>query len=92
MMGHGYNQIVVDHCVYVRNFYDDNFNILLLYFDDMLIVGHETEMIDRLKERSVQVFWHEGLSVCITYFGHEDCLWQESKEDWKAPYERCQAC
>ena len=39
-----------DHCVFVRKFSNDDFIILLLYVDDMLIVGKNVSMIDRLKE------------------------------------------
>ena len=40
-----------DHCVFVRKFSNDDFIILLLYVDDMLIVGKNVSMIDRLKEQ-----------------------------------------
>ena len=39
MVGHEYKRTVVDQCVYVRKFPNGNFIILLLYVDDMLIVG-----------------------------------------------------
>ena len=39
MVGHGYTRIDADHCVYVRQFPNGKFIILLLYVDDMLIVG-----------------------------------------------------
>ena len=39
MVGHRYTRSNVDHCVYVRKFPNDKFVILLLYVDDMLIVG-----------------------------------------------------
>ena len=35
----------VDPCVYVQRFPDDNFIILLIYVDAMLIVGQNTDMI-----------------------------------------------
>ena len=49
MMGHGYNKTSFDHCVFTRKFSDDDFIILLLYVDDMLIIGHDSSKIDRLK-------------------------------------------
>ena len=49
MMGHGYNRTSFDHCVFTRKFSDDDFIILLLYVDDMLIIGHDSSKIDRLK-------------------------------------------
>ena len=39
MMNHGYQKKVADHCVYIRKFLDDKLIILLLYANDMLIVG-----------------------------------------------------
>ena len=33
------NRTFADPCVYIRRFLDDKFIILLLYVDDMLIVG-----------------------------------------------------
>ena len=35
---HGYNKTTSDHCVFVKKFSDEDFIILLLYVDDMLIV------------------------------------------------------
>ena len=40
----------VDHCVYVRKFPSGKFVILLLYVDDMLIVGQDVGMIGNLKD------------------------------------------
>ena len=39
MVGHRYTRINADHCVYVKKFPNGKFVILLLYVDDMLIVG-----------------------------------------------------
>ncbi|RDY07582.1 hypothetical protein CR513_08287, partial [Mucuna pruriens] len=47
----GYKKTTSDHCVFVRNFFDDNFIILLLYVDDMLIVGKSVPRIDKLKKQ-----------------------------------------
>ena len=49
MMSHGYKITTFDHCVFSRKFYDDNFIILLLYVDDMLIIDHDSSKIHRLK-------------------------------------------
>ena len=50
MEGHGYSKTSSDHCVYVKKFSDGDFIILLLYVDDMLIVGHDTKKIESLKK------------------------------------------
>ena len=39
MMSQEYKRTFADPCVYVRRFLDDKFIIILLYVDDMLIVG-----------------------------------------------------
>jgi len=46
---HGYGKITANHCVLAKNFSDGDFIILLLYVDDMLIVGHDTKKIQSLK-------------------------------------------
>ncbi|KAH0685102.1 hypothetical protein KY289_022854 [Solanum tuberosum] len=46
----GYKKTSSDHCVFVQKFSDNDFIILLLYVDDMLIVGKNTSKIDELKK------------------------------------------
>uniref|UniRef100_A0A2N9FFW3 Integrase catalytic domain-containing protein n=1 Tax=Fagus sylvatica TaxID=28930 RepID=A0A2N9FFW3_FAGSY len=50
MVGQGYTRTDADHCVYVRQFPNGKFIILLLYVDDMLIVGQDANMVGSLKE------------------------------------------
>jgi hypothetical protein len=49
MVEHGYNMTNYDHCVFMKRFSDGNFNILLLYMDDMLIISHDAKKIQSLK-------------------------------------------
>ena len=56
MMSHGYNRTSFDHCVFTIKFFDDDFIILLLYVDDMLIIGHDSSKIDRLKRELSKSF------------------------------------
>ncbi|GKV17327.1 hypothetical protein SLEP1_g27844 [Rubroshorea leprosula] len=56
MMSHGYQRTNADPCVYIRLFPDGNFIILLLYVDDMLILGQDVEKICRLKEELSKSF------------------------------------
>ena len=51
MAEQGYQKTTSDHCVFVQKFSDDDFVILLLYVDDMLIIGKNASRIDRLKEQ-----------------------------------------
>ena len=52
----GYKKTSLDHCVFVRRFSDDDFIILLLYVDDMLIVGKNASRIDELKKQLSKSF------------------------------------
>ena len=49
MMSREYKRTFADPCVYVWRFIDDKFIILLLYVDDMQIVGQDTNMIQKIK-------------------------------------------
>jgi ATP-binding cassette subfamily B (MDR/TAP) protein 1 len=49
MIDHGCRRTNSDHCVFVKRFDDGEFIILLLYVDDMLIVGQNSEKISKLK-------------------------------------------
>ncbi|KAL4582349.1 hypothetical protein LXL04_006896 [Taraxacum kok-saghyz] len=50
MTSHEYKRTDADHCVYLKKFPDGKFVIILLYVDDMLIVGQDATMIDNLKK------------------------------------------
>ena len=56
MMIHGCSRTSSDHCVFTRKFSDDDFIILLLYVDDMLIISHDSNKIDRLKRELSKSF------------------------------------
>ena len=55
-MSHGYNRSTSDHCVFTTKLLVDDFIILLLYIDDMLIIGHDSSKIDRLKRELSKSF------------------------------------
>ncbi|PKI36655.1 hypothetical protein CRG98_042960 [Punica granatum] len=50
MLSHGYIRTTSDQCVFVKQFSDGDFIILLLYVDDMLLVGHDMSKIAELKK------------------------------------------
>ncbi len=56
MVGHGYTRTDADPCVYVRKFPNGKFIILLLYVDDMLMVGQDANMVDSLKKELFKLF------------------------------------
>ena len=47
----GYKRSSSDHCVYFQRFSGDDFIILLLYVDDILIVGKNVSKITALKKQ-----------------------------------------
>ena len=56
MTDHGYHKTHADHYVFVKKLEGGYFLILLLYVDDMLIVGNDPKKIGSLK----QVICDEG--------------------------------
>ena len=63
MVEHGYDRTASDHCVFVKKFSYGEFIILLLYVDDMLIVGHNTSKIDKLKNELSKSFEMKDLGL-----------------------------
>lgn len=51
MVGRGFKMIVANHYVCVRKFPNDNFIVLLLYINDVLIVGQDANIVGRLKKK-----------------------------------------
>lgn len=45
IVDNGFHKIHVDHYVFVKKFIESDFLILLLYVDDMLIVGRDSNKI-----------------------------------------------
>ena len=69
MIEHGYDRTASDHCVFVKKFFDGEFIILLLYVDDMLIVGHDTSKIDKLKKELSKSFEMKDLGSTSQILG-----------------------
>ena len=63
MMSQEYKRTFAYPCVYVQRFPDDKFIILLLYVDDMLIVGQDADMIQKLKMELSKMFDMKDLEV-----------------------------
>lgn len=60
----GYRKTSSDHCVFVQKFSVDDFVIVLLYVDDMIIVGSNIDMINRLKIALSESFCYERFGAC----------------------------
>ena len=56
MTDQGYHKTQADHCVFVKKFEGGDFLILLLYVDDMLIVGRDQAKIRTLKKALNRTF------------------------------------
>ena len=69
MVGHGYTRTNADHCVYVRKFPNGKFIILLLYVDDMLIVGQDAGVIGNLKKDLFKSFDLKDLGLARQILG-----------------------
>jgi ATP-binding cassette subfamily B (MDR/TAP) protein 1 len=63
----GYKRCSSDHCVFIQRFSGDEFIMLLLYVDDILIVGKNVSRIARLKKELSKSFAMKdlGLTKCI---------------------------
>ena len=75
MVGHEYTKINANHCVYVKKFPDVKFLILLLYVDDMLIVGQDASMIGDLKKDLFKAFDMKDLGPARQILGMEIARW-----------------
>ena len=64
----GYRKTTSDHCVFVQKFSDD-FVILLLYVDDILIIGRNVSRIDNLKKQLSKFFAMKDLGPVKRIFG-----------------------
>ena len=71
MVGHGYKRTDADPCVYIQQFIRGKFIILLLYVDDMLIVGQDVSIIRKLKADLSKSFDMKDLGPAKQILGME---------------------
>lgn len=69
----GYQKTTSDHRVFFQRFSKDDFIILLLYVDDMLIVGRNSSRIDRLKKQLSKSFAMKDLGPSKKIIGIRIC-------------------
>ena len=65
----GYKKTSSYHCVFIKRFPNDQFIILLLYVDDMLIVGQDAKKITLLKEELGKSFAMKDLGQAKQILG-----------------------
>ncbi|KAH0642979.1 hypothetical protein KY289_033953 [Solanum tuberosum] len=68
----GYKKTSLDHCVFVQKNSDNDFIILLLYVDDILIVGRNTSKIDELKKELCKSFAMKDLGHAKQILGEQE--------------------
>jgi ATP-binding cassette subfamily B (MDR/TAP) protein 1 len=69
MTQHNFTKTSADHCVFVKNYENGESIILLLYVDDMLIVGRDKTKIDALKKALSKSFAMKDLGAVKNILG-----------------------
>jgi hypothetical protein len=69
MTEQGYNRCHSDHCVYFKRLENGSYIILLLYVDDMLVVGSNMQDINVLKKKLANSFAMKDLGAAKKIFG-----------------------
>ena len=82
MMGHGYRRTAADYCVYFKRYPGEKFIILLLYVDDMLIVGQDRAQISKLKEELAESFEMKDLGPAKQILGMEITRDRKNRRLW----------
>jgi len=67
MLEHGFKRREDDHCVYTKRYGQEKYMILLLYVDDLLVIGHDKNMINNLKKDLGSHFAMKDLSLSNNY-------------------------
>ena len=65
----GYNRLSSDHCAYYKKFEDNDFIILLLYVDDMLVAGPNKDRVQELKAQLAREFEMKDLGPANKILG-----------------------
>ena len=68
MSSHSFTRCQADHCCYFKKF-DNNFIILLLYVDDMLVAGSDMQEIANLKQKLSKQFEMKELGTAKQILG-----------------------
>ena len=63
MTEQGYDKCHFDHCVYFKRLYNGRYIVLLLYLDDILVVGSNMQDINVLKRKLAKSFTIKDLGV-----------------------------
>ncbi|KAH9784261.1 hypothetical protein KPL71_009581 [Citrus sinensis] len=69
IMSLGYNRLSSDHCAYYKRFEDNDFIILLLYVDDMLVACPNKDRVQELKAQLAREFEMKDLGPANKILG-----------------------
>jgi hypothetical protein len=72
MTEQGYSRCHSDHCVYFKRLENGSYIILLLYVDDMLVVGSNMHDINVIKKKLANSFAMKDLGAAKTNPWHEN--------------------
>nr|KYP42748.1 Retrovirus-related Pol polyprotein from transposon TNT 1-94 [Cajanus cajan] len=78
----GYNRLSSDHCTYYNRFDDNDFIILLLYVDDMLVVGPNKDQIQELKAQLAREFDMKDLGPANKILGMQIHRDRKNRRIW----------
>ena len=82
MIEQGYRRMTSDYCVFLKNFSGGDIIILLLYVDDMLIVGQDGDKISKLKQELSKSFSMKDLGPAKQIFGMNIIRDRENRKLW----------
>ncbi|XP_060672707.1 wall-associated receptor kinase-like 10 [Ziziphus jujuba] len=82
MVSQGYKRTAADQCVYIQKFSGGNFIALLLYVDDMLIVGQDAMKISKLKKALSKSFDMKDLGPAQQILGMQIIRDRKNRRLW----------
>ncbi|KAH9752597.1 hypothetical protein KPL71_014753 [Citrus sinensis] len=82
IMSLGYNRLSLDHCAYYKRFEDNDFIILLLYVDDMLVAGPNKDRVQELKAQLAREFEMKDLGPANKLLGMQIYRDRNSRKIW----------
>ncbi|KAE8715084.1 1-phosphatidylinositol-3-phosphate 5-kinase FAB1B [Hibiscus syriacus] len=78
----GYNRLNADPCAYFKRFGDNDFVILLLYVDDMLVAGPNKDHIEELKAQLAREFEMKDLGSANKILGMQIHRDRSNRKIW----------
>ncbi|KAH9705857.1 hypothetical protein KPL70_012031 [Citrus sinensis] len=82
IMSLGYNRLSSDHCAYYKRFEDNDFIILLLYVDDMLVANPNKDRIQELKAHLAREFEMKDLGPANKILGMQIHRDRNNRKIW----------